>query len=77
MGATPVGGIALSSADNLSELPPEVVPIALEAFTRAFDDVFLIAVPFILVGFIAALFLKETPLRHHTQEIAKADVAGT
>jgi len=77
LGSAPVGGTSLSSVANLSELPPQVMPLALEAFTRAFDDVFLIAVPFILVGFIVALFLKETPLRHTAHEIAKADVAGT
>jgi EmrB/QacA subfamily drug resistance transporter len=33
------------------------------AFTNALNDVFLVGVPFILVAFVIALFLKEVPLR--------------
>ena len=76
LGAHAAGGEAITSAANIKELPPEVLPLALEAFTRAFADVFFIAIPIVAVGFVVSLFLKEKPLSPHTHEIAEADVAG-
>ncbi len=76
LGAAPTGGVTLSSAANLSQLPPQVLPLALEAFTQSFHDVFLIAIPFIAVGFVVSLFLKEAPLRQAAHEIAEADIVG-
>ena len=69
-------GQSISSVANLSQLPPQVLPTALKAFTAAFQDVFLIALPAVLVGFLVSLFLREAPLRQHEREIAMADTAG-
>lgn len=48
---------------NLKGFPPETVHAVLEAFVRSFHDMFLYAIPFALLAFVAALFLKETPLK--------------
>jgi hypothetical protein len=34
----------------------------LEAFTRAMDDVFLVAVPFMVVALVIAVTMREKPL---------------
>jgi hypothetical protein len=39
----------------------------LTAFTRSMDDVFLIAVPFMAVGFVIALTMREKPLAGRTK----------
>jgi len=70
------GGESLSDAGSLSHLPPDILPIALDAFTKAFQDIFIIALPVVLVSFLIALFLREAPLRQHTHEIAEAEFAG-
>lgn len=55
------------SADQLQQIPPMVLSAILEAFTRAFQDLFIWAIPFALTGFVLSLFLREHPLRttHH------------
>lgn len=53
-----------SSAAALQGLPPSTAHAALEAFAKSFHDVFLFAIPFAVVAFMVALFLKEVPLRH-------------
>jgi predicted MFS family arabinose efflux permease len=52
-----------SAMSNISQLPPDVKPIVLEAFTAALSSVFLTAVPILVVGFVFALFLKDVRLR--------------
>jgi EmrB/QacA subfamily drug resistance transporter len=52
-----------SGATNIHNLPPDVSHAILEAFTRSFHDMFLLAVPIALLAFVVALFLRETPLR--------------
>lgn len=47
----------------LQKLAEPLKTIALTAFSKAMDDVFLIAVPFIIIALVASLFLKEIPLR--------------
>jgi len=61
-----------SSASALHKLPPNVVEKILTAFARSFHDVFLVGIPFALLAFIVALFLKESPLRTS----AKAEAEG-
>lgn len=48
---------------ELAKLPPEIQHDVLLAFVQSFQDMFLLAIPFALAAFIAALLLKETPLR--------------
>jgi EmrB/QacA subfamily drug resistance transporter len=58
-----------SAMSNISQLPPEVKPVVLEAFTVALSSVFLTAVPILLVAFGFSLFLKDVHLRsdHDTE----------
>ncbi|MDB5186385.1 MAG: transporter [Candidatus Saccharibacteria bacterium] len=52
-----------SGAVNLHSLPPSVAHDIGLAFVNTFHDMFLIAVPFALLAFVMALFLREAPLR--------------
>ncbi len=54
---------SVQSGAGLHGLPPAVAHQVLEAFVRSFHDMFLLAIPFALLAFVAALFLRETPLR--------------
>lgn len=58
-----------SGATNLHSLPPEVSHNVLLAFVQSFQDMFLIALPFVAAGFIVALFLREKPLRSHHEPV--------
>lgn len=62
------GGAAM-----IRTLPPDVQANILEAFSRSFHDMFLYAIPFTLVAFVIALFLKEIPLKHQTMEMAEGE----
>ncbi|MBG0830935.1 MFS transporter [Planomonospora sp. ID67723] len=61
----PTGGATagLGSPDAIRHLPAPVLEVVLEAFTRAIQTVFLVGVPIAVLGAVAALFLKEIPLR--------------
>jgi EmrB/QacA subfamily drug resistance transporter len=65
-----------SSAAGLQQLPPDEVHTILTAFAQAFSDVFLIAIPFAVLAFVVALFLKETPLSDSTRDQAENDLGG-
>lgn len=64
-GAAPAVNVSdvRSGATNLQSLPPEVSHNVLLAFVQSFQDMFLVALPFVAAGFIVALFLREKPLR--------------
>jgi len=62
-----------ASKAQLASLQPEVTHAILESFVRAFHDVFIWAVPFALLTFLVALFLRETPLKESTKEVAKGE----
>ncbi|RSN03711.1 MFS transporter [Nonomuraea sp. WAC 01424] len=62
----PSTGQKLGSPAAIQHLPEPIKGIILESFTRALETVFLVGVPIALLGFIAALFLKELPLRGTT-----------
>lgn len=57
-----IRGIQTGGA-NIHNLPPAVAHNVLVAFTQSFHDMFLLTIPFALLAFVAALFLKEVPLR--------------
>jgi EmrB/QacA subfamily drug resistance transporter len=59
---------ASASMSNIHALPPEVQAIVLGAFARAMDTTFLVAVPFMMLGFVLSLFLPEVHLRQ-TQDV--------
>lgn len=56
------------SPAGLKKLPPSVSHSILEAFVLSFRDLFLYAIPVLALAFIAALFLREVPLRTTTAE---------
>ncbi|MGI8458602.1 MAG: MDR family MFS transporter [Propionibacteriaceae bacterium] len=67
-GATGGGGApAVNDVTAIQSLPEPIKGFVLEAFTRSIDDVFLIAVPFMIVGFLLALTMREKPL--HSREV--------
>ncbi|WP_251055200.1 MFS transporter [Streptomyces sp. ISL-66] len=47
----------------IAALPPQLRPTVLDAYSTAITDVFLYAVPVVLVAFVVAWFLKEDKLR--------------
>ena len=66
-----------SNTSVLNTFPAEIKTTALQAFVNSFHVVFLTAGPVILVGFLFALFLRETPLRtSHDYAEAREEAAG-
>ena len=51
------------SAASLKSLPSDQVHTILVAFSSAFHDVFIFAIPFATLAFVTTLFLRESPLR--------------
>ncbi len=62
-----------NSAASLEHLPAAVAHLVLVAFASSFHDVFLFGIPFAILAFIAALFLRETPLRDSNREEAAGE----
>jgi hypothetical protein len=66
-----------SNTAAIGALPPEGRVTALNAFVESFHVVFLVAAPIVAVGFIVALFLRETPLRTNADYAsARNEAAG-
>ena len=59
----PGGPIKTNDVTAIQALPEPIKSWVLEAFTRAMDDVFLVAVPFMAVAFVIALTMREKPLQ--------------
>lgn len=72
IGSSVAKGIS-SSAAALHELPAAVAHLVLVAFASSFHDVFLFGIPFAILAFVTALFLKETPLRNSTKSEAEGE----
>jgi EmrB/QacA subfamily drug resistance transporter len=53
----------LSSPAQINKLPPAIHDRLVDSFVRALGDVFLTAVPVLLVGFVLACFVHETRLK--------------
>lgn len=62
-----------AAASGVANLPDALKQPVLQAYVASFQDMFLFAVPFALAAFVVALFLRETPLKSSTREIAKAE----
>jgi MFS family permease len=60
----------------LQTLPPEIQATALESFVNSFHVVFIVAAPITAVGFLLALFLRETPLRTNKDYAAAREEAA-
>jgi EmrB/QacA subfamily drug resistance transporter len=65
-GGRSAGPIQTNDVTAIRSLPEPIKSWVLEAFTRAMDDVFLVAVPFMVVGLIIAVTMREKPLRDRT-----------
>jgi EmrB/QacA subfamily drug resistance transporter len=55
--------VSTNNIDAIKELPDGVKSIVLTAYTGAIGDIFLFTIPVAVLGLVAALFLKEIPLR--------------
>ncbi len=60
--AAPKGDIA-NNVQAIQKLPPAIKGPVLDSFTLAMHDVFLVAVPFVLVAFVIAFLIPELELR--------------
>ena len=70
-------GMIEKNTAAIAALPLEGKIKALEAFVNSFQVVFLVAAPVVAVGFIFALFLRETPLRTNADYAsARSEAAG-
>jgi EmrB/QacA subfamily drug resistance transporter len=66
-GAAPAGGGDLAkSPERIAALPPGIKADVIGAFVDALHTVFLTAVPVIAVAFVLSFFIKELPLRGHS-----------
>ena len=54
---------ATSNIEVMQELQDPARGLVLGAYTDALTDIFLYTIPFVVVGFVLALFMKEIPLR--------------
>ena len=65
---------SLRDVTAIQALPEPVKTWVLTAFTRSMDDVFLVAVPFMVVALIVALTMREKPLigRNHAPAVQSA-----
>ncbi len=61
-GATTARTIDTNDTDAISELPEALRGLVREAFSRSLDEMFLTAVPIVVVAGLLALFIKELPL---------------
>ena len=70
-------GMIEKNTAAIAALPLEGKIKALEAFVNSFQVVFLVAAPVVAIGFIFALFLRETPLRTNADYAsARSEAAG-
>jgi EmrB/QacA subfamily drug resistance transporter len=57
-----------TGAAGIHSLPPPLMSAVLVAFSKSFQDMFWLTIPFSVLAFVAALFLKEVPLRSSHEE---------
>lgn len=55
----------LGTPEQIAALPEPVRSVIREGFTSGFDQIYLVAVPIALLGFLAMLAVRELPLRRH------------
>jgi EmrB/QacA subfamily drug resistance transporter len=75
-GSHALAGIETGTS-SLARLPAAVRDPILQAFALSFHDVFLAAVPFAVLAFIIALFLRESPLKNTTKQEPVPASTGT
>ena len=57
---------AVNDVSAIQALPEPVKTWVLTAFTQSMDDVFLVAVPFMVIALVVALTMREKPLAGRT-----------
>jgi EmrB/QacA subfamily drug resistance transporter len=62
------GAVNTNNVGRIARLPEPIHGIVLNAFANSLDDVFLWAVPTILVALVVSLFIKELPLKARAAE---------
>jgi EmrB/QacA subfamily drug resistance transporter len=62
-GKVSISSITSGGTSQIAHLAPNLQHGILESFVHSFHDMFLIGIPFALAAFVAALFLREQPLR--------------
>lgn len=66
-----------SSTAGIGKFPPAVQTTIIDSFVNSFHVVFLVAAPVTFLGFVLALFLRETPLRTNADyRAAREESAG-
>jgi hypothetical protein len=69
------GEINTNDIQAIHALPEPQKTEVLTAYTHAITDIFLLAIPIIIVALVVVLFLKEIPLR--SGKIAASDATAT
>ncbi len=67
-GLPTAGSIDVANVDAIQALDGPARDVVLGAFGDAIGDVFLVGVPFLVLAFVVALFLKEKPLKTGAEE---------
>jgi hypothetical protein len=62
-----------ASTAQLKTAPPNVLHAVLQSYANSFHSIYLFGVPVAILMFLAALMLKETPLKTSTQEVAEGE----
>ncbi|HSS66988.1 MAG TPA: MFS transporter, partial [Nocardioidaceae bacterium] len=62
-GAPSGGSVNTNNVSAIAKLPEPIHSIVVQAFASSLDDVFLWAVPTIVVALVVSLFIKELPLK--------------
>jgi hypothetical protein len=74
------GGDISENPAQIAKLPPAWRQIVINAFSHTLQTVFIVSIPFAVVAFIIAFFMKEIPLRQkaHTslEDAVPAEMPG-
>jgi EmrB/QacA subfamily drug resistance transporter len=70
------GGDISENPAQIAKLPPAARELVINAFSHTLQTVFVVSIPFAVVAFIIAFFMKEIPLRHqaHTSTTSEDSV---
>jgi hypothetical protein len=68
-------GGATSDVQRIQGLPEPVKGLVLQAFAHSLDDMFLWAIPVVLVALVVSVFIKEMPLKSR-QAAAESSAVG-
>jgi EmrB/QacA subfamily drug resistance transporter len=62
-----------TSTAQLKHAPPHVLHAVLEAYAKSFHTIYLFTIPLAILMFIAALCLRETPLKSSAKDMAQGE----